>query len=246
MPVTCLFKYGGLKSINGYVDGCVFNGAGAENTTLSIKSVLKFIHSFMGAPNMTNKRATKAAKRQAKFKKSNSKKNANKQARIGRFLATRKIVFAEWGELVHEANVPLSKLHSEDVQSALDALAAREAEGVKASIKKRSDGSFVLVDYPARFETADIAYEDGSVDPLDIIQDNGLPEHTEWLGYTVCNGDGMHMAKDQSSLVAKPEDGHLTFELEESDKLAGKFENGFSSMVFDTGNNILLAVVKPS
>ncbi|MEF1300464.1 hypothetical protein QTO17_00850 [Vibrio owensii] len=122
---------------------------------------------------MTAKRS-KQQKRQSKKKKEALKKHSVTQSRIGRVQFGRKLSSAEWGLLVHKANVPLSKLHPDDVEKTKEEIAKLSEEGILASVKKREDGSLLIIENPEPFDTAEEAYEDGLVDPLDIMVNGDL------------------------------------------------------------------------
>ncbi|MDF4421657.1 hypothetical protein [Vibrio parahaemolyticus] len=193
---------------------------------------------------MTAKRS-KQQKRQSKKKKEALKKHSVTQSRIGRVQFGRKLSSAEWGLLVHKANVPLSKLHPDDVEKTKEEIAKLSEEGILASVKKREDGSLLIIENPEPFDTAEEAYEDGLVDPLDIMVNGDLPTHTKYLGFVVCNGNGKFIAPDGESLTEVPEKARMFDDQTEAHELANTIDRGFVSMVFDTGANVVLAVVMP-
>ncbi|HFI9381255.1 TPA: hypothetical protein ACGSTL_001410 [Vibrio parahaemolyticus] len=190
-------------------------------------------------------KTSKQLKRLAKKKKVASRKRAASLARIGRVQFGRKLSSAEWGVLVHKANVPLSKLHPDDFDKTKEEMAKLSEEGILASVKMREDGSFLIIETPQPFDTAVEAYEDGLVDPLDIMVDGGLPAQTKYLGFVVCNGDGKFISPDGVDLTEAPEKALMFEDQMAAHERANTIERGFVSMVFDTGANVVLAVVMP-
>ncbi|CAK2842786.1 conserved hypothetical protein [Vibrio crassostreae] len=191
------------------------------------------------------KTASKDQKRKQKKKQKAAKKNMEINQRRGRVVFGCNILQGEWGILVHQADVPMEKLHPQDKDQVISELAKMKDDGVLASVKRRSDGSFAIVHSPERFDTADIAYEDGEVDPADVMADNDLHQYTKFLGFVVCNGNGMFVAPDGETFTNVPEKAYLFEEIPPADQKAQEYERGFTSMLFDTGHNIILAVVKP-
>lgn len=189
--------------------------------------------------------ASRRQKRQAKKVKEASRKRAITESNIGRVQFGRSISSIEWGVLVHQSNVPLSYLHHDDVDRTKEEMAKLTQEGILSSVKRRKDGSFIIIECPQSFDTAQEAYEDGLVEPLDIILNGGLPAHTKHLGFVVCNGNGMFISPDGVGLTEVPKHALMFSGQFDAHECANRFERGFVSMVFDTGNDVVLAVVMP-
>ncbi|MGL1337438.1 hypothetical protein ACSTJQ_12715 [Vibrio parahaemolyticus] len=188
---------------------------------------------------------TKDAKRKAKKKKLAKSKSLKLHQMSGRLDTTSTIYEAEWGILVHQPSLSVDDLHPLDKGKACELIRQIEDSGERATIKRRKGGSYVILECPQTFETADVAYDDGLVDPIDIIIENDLPATTKFLGFVVCDGDGKFLANDGGHITV-PERAYMFESIPDADKVAQTYDYGFTTMVFEIGSTIITAVVKPS
>lgn len=188
---------------------------------------------------------TKDAKRKAKKKKLAKIKSLKLNQMSGRLDTTSTIYEAEWGILVHQPSLSVDDLHPLDKDKANELIRQIEGSGERATIKRRKGGSYVILECPQTFATADVAYEDGLVDPIDIIIENDLPTITKFLGFVVCDGNGKFLAKDGDHITV-PERAYMFESIPDADKVAQTYDFGFTTMLFEIGSTVITAVVKPS
>ena len=112
---------------------------------------------------------TKSIKRKNKLKA----KKAKLISKQGRVIFRETLPAIEWANLVHRPNVSIAIIHPDDKQQAAYEIERRAIKGINSSIKERTDKTLAIVNTPAALSTAEHAYEDGLIDPLDVIVNNG-------------------------------------------------------------------------
>lgn len=193
--------------------------------------------------------STKLTRTQKRIKKAKAKliKARNKAQEIaGRIQFKCSISSEEWGNLIHNKSVKYCDINANDIYPLKCALLDLEDKGIHATVKERQNGSLVIVNTPAALNSAEDAYDDGLLDPLDIMSNSGMPESTEFLGFTICDCDGKFLGNDGVSFVAKNAGWMLLSDQLDAEKLCSTFKSSFVSMAFKNNNNIALAVVQPS
>lgn len=185
---------------------------------------------------------TKNIKRKNKLKA----KKAKLISKQGRVIFRETLPAIEWANLVHSPNVSIAKIHPDDRQQAAYEIERRAIKGINSSIKERTDKTLAIVNTPAALSTAEHAYEDGLIDPLDVIVNNGLPDSTNFDGYIICNGNGGFLCENGNT----KEDPREAFAYSDQMKAQEKCTNQpqhFVSMLFTDSitGKYALAVTQP-